>query len=189
MFQTNVVAKIRTHILSSDIFFLSKIVSFWDNVEIFCRVWQTTDGNMANAHCMLDTWGYRRTLRICNTYCFCMETTVVRTRLGVAFYVQCPFCVHFILAFRSFYCVFVVHVFDDEGSQIIQQGWRTSGSRTSCLPWMSMGMFANVACKIHTRGIYLMSTNCRFTDYGGMTMLLPISHMLWLFAGIFYENS
>ena len=30
---------------------------------------------------MLDTNGYRHTLRICNTYCFCTATMVMRTRL------------------------------------------------------------------------------------------------------------
>ena len=35
--------------------FLLKIVPFRDKVEIFCRVGQTADENMAQAHCMLDT--------------------------------------------------------------------------------------------------------------------------------------
>jgi len=36
----------------------------------------------AHAHCMLNNYGYRHTLRICNIYCLSMVTTVVRTRLN-----------------------------------------------------------------------------------------------------------
>jgi hypothetical protein len=32
-----------------------------------CIAWQTTDENMALAHCMLDTQGNKHTLTICNT--------------------------------------------------------------------------------------------------------------------------
>jgi len=34
-----------------------------DNVEKYCRAEQATDDNMAQAHCMLDTEGYKHTLR------------------------------------------------------------------------------------------------------------------------------
>jgi len=46
---------------------------------------------MAHAHCMLDTKGYKHTLRICNTYCFSAATTVARTRLNVTLHVHCLF--------------------------------------------------------------------------------------------------
>jgi hypothetical protein len=44
---------------------------------------------MVHAHCMMDIWGYRHTLRICNTYCFaatmvtrtCLNFTLIRTLL------------------------------------------------------------------------------------------------------------
>ena len=36
----------------------------WDNVEKYCRAWQTTDDNIAHVHCMLDTQGYKHTLTI-----------------------------------------------------------------------------------------------------------------------------
>jgi len=39
---------------------------------------------------MLHTKGYRHTHTICNTYCFHMETVVVRTCLSVLLYVHCP---------------------------------------------------------------------------------------------------
>ena len=33
------------------------------------RAGQATDDTMAQVHCMLDTYGYKHALRICNTYC------------------------------------------------------------------------------------------------------------------------
>jgi len=39
--------------------------------------------NTAHAHCMLDTKGYKHTLRICNTYCFSTATVIALTRLKV----------------------------------------------------------------------------------------------------------
>ena len=36
----------------------------------YCTSGQATDDNLAHAHCMLDTKGYKHTLKICNTYCF-----------------------------------------------------------------------------------------------------------------------
>jgi hypothetical protein len=41
---------------------------------------------------MLDNWGYRHTLRICNTYCFSTATVDRRTRLSVTLYVHCLSC-------------------------------------------------------------------------------------------------
>jgi hypothetical protein len=46
------VEKIKTRILSS-VFFFSRQSS--DNVEKYTEAGQTTDDNMANAHCTLDT--------------------------------------------------------------------------------------------------------------------------------------
>jgi hypothetical protein len=37
-------------------------------VENYCRAGKATDGNMGHKHCMLDTLGYKHTLRIGNTY-------------------------------------------------------------------------------------------------------------------------
>jgi len=63
MFQTKVLEEIKTHILYSITFF-SKIVFFlWENV---CTAWQATDDSMARSHYMLDTKGYKHTLRLCN---------------------------------------------------------------------------------------------------------------------------
>ena len=52
MFQTNVVEKIKTHILYS-VFF--KSCREWENMEKYYRAGQATDDNMAHAHWMLDT--------------------------------------------------------------------------------------------------------------------------------------
>jgi hypothetical protein len=55
MFQTNVVEKIKTHILCSITFSFQKSCTLWGNVEKYCTAGQATDNNMAHAHCMLDT--------------------------------------------------------------------------------------------------------------------------------------
>ena len=47
MFQTNVVQKIKTHILCS-VTFSRKSCRLWDNVEKYCRAVQDTDYNMAH---------------------------------------------------------------------------------------------------------------------------------------------
>ena len=39
-------------------------------MEKYGRAGQATNENMVHAHCVLDTEGYKHTLRICNTYCF-----------------------------------------------------------------------------------------------------------------------
>ena len=44
--------------------------SLWDNVEKYCRAEQATDDNTAHAHSMLIIWGYKCTIRICNTLFF-----------------------------------------------------------------------------------------------------------------------
>jgi len=47
--------------------FFRKSFRLWDNGEKYCEVGEATDDNMAHAHCMLDTYGYKHTFRICNT--------------------------------------------------------------------------------------------------------------------------
>jgi hypothetical protein len=66
MFQTNFVRKITTHTQSSITFFPRKSCRFRGNVEKYCRGGHATGGNIA--HCMLDTYGYKHTLGICNAY-------------------------------------------------------------------------------------------------------------------------
>ena len=57
-------------------FFFYKILSLWDNVEKYCRAGQARDDNMAHAHCMLESQGYKHTLEICNAYIFSSATMV-----------------------------------------------------------------------------------------------------------------
>jgi len=48
---------------------------------------QAKDDKMAHAHCiaLLDSKGYKHTLRICNTHCFSSATMVARTRFNVLY--------------------------------------------------------------------------------------------------------
>ena len=62
-------------------------------MEKYAAAGKATDENMAHAQCMLDNHGYRQTLRICNTYCFCTVTVVTRTPLIVTLCVHCLSCV------------------------------------------------------------------------------------------------
>jgi len=48
---------------------------------------------------MLDTEGYKHTLRICNTYCFSIATVDARTRLNVTLF---AFLVSNLIALRIF---------------------------------------------------------------------------------------
>jgi hypothetical protein len=70
-------------------FFLRKSCRLWDNVEKDCRTRQATDENMAHEHCMLDTYGHKHLLNMCNTYCFSTTTMVTQTRLNFTSYVRC----------------------------------------------------------------------------------------------------
>jgi hypothetical protein len=71
----------KTHILTAILFLSQKSCRLWDNVMKYSRAGQATDDNMAHAHCMLDKWGYKNTLKICNNSGSSTATTVARTRL------------------------------------------------------------------------------------------------------------
>jgi len=58
-------------------------------MEELCRTGQASNENMAYAHWMLGTLGYKYTLRICNSYFLFTATMVARTRLDVTLYVHC----------------------------------------------------------------------------------------------------
>ena len=47
---------------------------------------------MGHALVMLDTYGHKHTLRICDTYCFSAATMVARTRLNVTLCIHCLSC-------------------------------------------------------------------------------------------------
>ena len=72
--------------------FFSKIVHFELMRKKYFRAVQATDDNMAHAPCMLDTYGYKQTSRICNTYCLSTATMVVRTHLNFTLFVQHILC-------------------------------------------------------------------------------------------------
>jgi hypothetical protein len=94
MFQTKVVEKNKTRISSSITFPPRKSCPLSDNVEKCCKAGQTTDDNMAHAHCMLGIKGYKytykHTLRICNNFCFLIAAMVARTCLNVTLYLHWP---------------------------------------------------------------------------------------------------
>jgi hypothetical protein len=91
MFRTNVVEKIKTHILCSITFFLKLCLS-WHNIEKLSTAEKVTDDNMAHAHCMLDTQIYKHALGICNIYCFPTTIIIERKRLNLTSYVHCLSC-------------------------------------------------------------------------------------------------
>jgi hypothetical protein len=53
MFQTKVVEKIKIHFVFNK--FFPENLAVYDNMEKYCIAQQTTNDNMAHAHCMLDT--------------------------------------------------------------------------------------------------------------------------------------
>jgi len=84
MFPTNLYRKSK-HTFYWMKFFFRKSRNLWDNVEKHCRAGQVTDDNMAHAHCMLNNYGYKLTLRMCDAYCFSTKIMVTRTCLNVTF--------------------------------------------------------------------------------------------------------
>jgi hypothetical protein len=92
------VEEIKIHILGLITTF-SKIVLLWDNVEKYFIVGQIKDDNKAHAHSMLDTQGYKHTLRVCNTLCSSTATMVARMRLIVTLYVYCVSCLFYFCIF------------------------------------------------------------------------------------------
>jgi len=58
-------------------------------VRKYCRVGRATDDNMAHAHFIQDTQGYKYTLGICNSYRFSIVIMIALTRLSVPLYLHC----------------------------------------------------------------------------------------------------
>ena len=106
IFQTKVVEKIKTHILSS-ITLLGESFHWWDHAEN-CGWARETAKNMAHACCMLDKYGCtgastpprpctpppppHKHKEICTISCFSTSTMVTRTRLTITLYVHCLSC-------------------------------------------------------------------------------------------------
>jgi hypothetical protein len=74
-----------THFVFTNFFLFRKSCCLWDNVGKHCIAGQATDENRVHALCILDTEGYKHTLKIRSTYCFFSATVVTRTRLNVNF--------------------------------------------------------------------------------------------------------
>jgi len=71
-----------THFVFNDFFFENCAV-YEIMRKKYCRAGQATDDNMAHADCMLDTYGYKYTIRICNSYCFSTAKMVLRIHISV----------------------------------------------------------------------------------------------------------
>ena len=82
----------KTHILWSITFYIKNRAVYEITRKIYGRSRQAIADNIAHAHCLLHTQGYKHTLRICNTYCFSTATVVARTHLNVNLCAHCLFC-------------------------------------------------------------------------------------------------
>ena len=91
MFQTKVIEKIKTQFYDQLCF---------DKCAVYEIMWkkywtarQATDYIVVQAHCMLDTLGYKHTIRMCNNYGLSTATMVEQVSLNVRLYVHwlsCP---------------------------------------------------------------------------------------------------
>jgi len=119
MFQTKVIARIKTHKLHSITFFPENRAFYeimWKNV-----VEPDTDINVAHALCLLDKEGTGHTLTVYNNYCFYTATLVTRTHLIVTFVRTLPvlFIVNYfffkllirIIFYLLIHKPFVLHIF------------------------------------------------------------------------------
>jgi len=123
MFQTKVVEKIKTIILCSIIFFWTSF-RLWDNMEKFGRarqVWEYVY-NASHAHCMLDNYGYKHTLRLCNIYCFSIAKMVTRTRHNVTLYVHFLSCYLFLP--HKDCAPSLLHVTSNHSQNYLHQKWQ-----------------------------------------------------------------
>jgi hypothetical protein len=111
-------------------------VFLWDIAGKCDRARQGTNENMVHVNCMLNTYGYKHTLRICNTYCFSTATMVAWMRLNVMLYVHC-------LSFNRIYIQddwkrwtqFRTSVFPELYSQLTLLHGCALGERSSCGIW------------------------------------------------------
>jgi len=64
-------------------------IIFYEKRAVYEKMWQNIakrdwpDDITAHSHCMLNTYGYRHTLRICNTYCVFTAKMIAQKRLSV----------------------------------------------------------------------------------------------------------
>ena len=75
---------------------LRKSCHLWHNVENIVEQGRPKMTIRSTAHCMLDTYGYKHILRLCNTSCLSTATIIARTCLSVTLYVHCLSCSPFL---------------------------------------------------------------------------------------------
>jgi hypothetical protein len=96
-FRQKLLGKLETHILCSiSCFYFRKSCSLWDNVDKCCRAGHVTDDNTMHSHFVLNTLGYKHTLKIWNTYSLSNASVVTRTRVSVTTYVHGVSCFHIV---------------------------------------------------------------------------------------------
>jgi len=78
-----------THFMLNKIF--PEIVPFMRKCGkiLWIRTGHSWQYSSEHALLTLDTSGYKHTLRVCNTYCFCMAINVTRTRPSIVLYEDC----------------------------------------------------------------------------------------------------
>jgi hypothetical protein len=72
--------------------FFFKSCRLWSNVEEYYKAGHATYGNLAHAHCMLDTYSYKHTVIICNNHFFSTASMITHKRLSIKLYVHCLSC-------------------------------------------------------------------------------------------------
>jgi hypothetical protein len=96
--------------------YFQKSYHLWGNVETYCTAIQVTDDDMTQVHSILVTLSYKRTLRVCNNYCFSNATMVAQMHLNVMLYVYCLSCCFFWshnsldLSFTGFHSIFIEYL-------------------------------------------------------------------------------
>jgi hypothetical protein len=81
--------KIKINILCLKIY-IPKIAPFILRGKLlYSQTGQRTHYKRGHAMYMLDNWGYRNTLRTCNTFCVCTTTVLTQTHLNVKFIHKC----------------------------------------------------------------------------------------------------
>jgi len=132
MFRTTVVQKIKTHILFSMTYFFGKSCRLWDNVEKYCTAGQATDDNMAHAHCLLDTYGYKYTLIIFNTYFFPLQQWL-NERASMLHYTYIACLVNSLLFRLILECLYELYHFRDPKISVNGK-WSVTSENTQ---WLS----------------------------------------------------
>jgi hypothetical protein len=84
-----------THLMFNNCFFFENCAVYETMLKITVEPGRSQMINMAQTHCLLDTYIYKHTVTICSTYCFSTATVVAGTRLNVTLYVHCLSCLYY----------------------------------------------------------------------------------------------